>query len=231
VTGWWSPFLRADAWFGTTNVAEGWFDQEQIGAPAGGSITAAIAESQAVQTESIGAAERYSAVIAESQAAQSEAIVAAEKYSATIAEAQAAQSESITAAERYAATVIESQAAQVEAITAVNTPFIPVQKPQQLVGMGGRWYTYRELFAERKRELAELQRLEGLKAEKPVQPKEPEPDPVFVSRMAALGSRQRSQIVFHPLDLSEVRQSLEEHETIAARRSVRRRREREAVEV
>jgi hypothetical protein len=100
------------------------------------------------------------------------------------------------------------------------TPATPAQRPAQLVGMGGRWYTYRELFREQKKK----------HARKP-EPVERELDPAFVHRMAKLGTRPRREVTFTPLDISDIRESIQEHKTIAVKNAVRRRREREAVEV
>lgn len=220
-------------------------------ADAGGAITAAIAESQAAQSEAIVAAEKYSATIAESQAAQSEAISAAEKYSATIAEAQAQQTESITAAERFTATLAEAQAAQTEAITGTVaaagaitadiveaqaqqseaivaksiTPPPVIQRPQQLVGMGGRWYTYRDLFGKGKKKLEEKKAI-------PPAPKkrEPELSPVLEAALQRMGNTPRRRVAFKPIDIEPVQRSVLTYMKHEAHKT-RERREREAVEV
>lgn len=122
--------------------------------PSASSITASIAETQAVQTEAI-AGKVYFATIAESQAAQTEAIVASETYKATISETQSIQTEAITVSERYTTSIVEAQTIQSESITAaipitadiaesqavqieviLGTVAVPVPVPVPFVGGG-----------------------------------------------------------------------------------------------
>lgn len=190
------------------------------------SVSATIAEAQAAQGEAIAGVLILQATMAESQAAQTEAIGASLILPAAIAESQAAQSEAIAGdvvTGAITAALTEAQAAQAEAIAAVNVPF-PVQRPQQLVGMGGRYYTLGELLRMKKRKIEE-------NAPKSPAPRRPEPDPVFAQRMSRVGTRARREVTFTPLDLSEITTTVNQHEATAARRAVRRRREREAVEV
>lgn len=169
-------------------------------------VTVAISEAQAAQAEAIFGALTLPAALAESQAAQSESIagdVTSGAIIAALAEAQASQSEAV-------------------AVGVVNPQ--PIQRPQQFVGMGGRYYTLGELLRMKKRKLEE-------EAPRPPAPKRPEPDPVFAQRMSRVGTRARREVTFTPLDLSEITDTVNQHEATAARRAVRRRREREVVGV
>jgi hypothetical protein len=212
--------------------------------------SATLSESQAKQTESIVVVETYRATISESQAVQSEAITVSEKYTVSLAESQSAQSESIAASESYVSTIAESQAVQdetitgtvtgvsgivasivegqalqTEAITVIKAVPAPVQRPVQLVGMGGQWYTYYDLLRMGKKKLEES------KAIPPVEKKrQTELTPAFSAALQRLGSKPRRRVAFHSIDITPVKDSMNKYVHHEARKT-RARRDREAVEV
>jgi hypothetical protein len=210
-------------------------------------VNVSIVENQSAQSEAISVSERYSAIISESQAAQSESVTIAERYSATISESQSIQSESVTAEERYTASVAESQATQAEAITATvpisitadiaegqaqqtesitAVKAIPApQRPVQLVGMGGQWYTYYDLLRMGKKKLEESKTI-------PPVPKKRQPEltPAFSAALQRLGSKPRRRVAFRSLDITPVQDSMKKYVHHEGRKT-RARRDKEAVEV
>ena len=154
MTGWFDPFLRADAWFDPIAVAEGWFDPEQIGAAGGTApVTGTVAQSQKKQTQAVTALEKMIGAVAQAQDRQTQAATAAEAMIAavaqsqpgqaqasagivlvavtgTVGQAQPEQQQAATAVEAMLATVAQAQAQQAQAATAAEAMIGSVAQAQ-----------------------------------------------------------------------------------------------------